>query len=149
MASDLYRRGIVQVKAYRLLQDRVATVVRSFEFGSVSEWFVLNHICNEPEVLAKDVAALLDVEAPLITRLVNNLVSRGLVRITPGAKDKRVKLLSPTEKAGALVPWVEAAIEKSLAGLLEGLSVADLQAYAAVLDAIIVNAERQSPARQQ
>lgn len=141
MPGNLYENGITQVKAYRLLQEQVADVVREHGLGSVSEWFVLSHVHTNGVVMAKDLAALLDVEAPLITRLVNNLVDSGLVSVQPHSSDRRAKIINPTQKSDALVNQVELALRKRLDKLLEGVSAADLATYQKVLTTIVANGE--------
>jgi DNA-binding MarR family transcriptional regulator len=142
MTQELYIDGLRQVKAYRILQARVASIVKAHELGSVSEWFVLAHVYSARHVMAKDVAALLEVEAPLITRLVNNLIRAGLVTITPDLTDKRVKFIHPTSVAEVLVPKIQAALKKDLAELLKGTTKSDMQAYQKVLRTIQTNGEK-------
>lgn len=141
MTPELYIGGIAQVRAYRLLQAKVAGVVRSHGLGSVGEWFILNHVYHEKKVVAKDLAALLDVEAPLITRLVSNLAEMNLVQVNPDAKDKRVKFITPTNLTQKLVETIHPEIEKLLDTLLKGISKKQLESYGEVLNAIIANAE--------
>ncbi len=133
--------GITQVKAYRILQAQVAAVVRDYGLGSVSEWFVLSDVYHNKQVIAKDVAVLLDVEAPLITRLVNNLLYNDLVQISLHQTDKRIKYISPTRRAAELVPTVEAALEAVLGKTLTGIRQTELVSYQKVLETIIKNGE--------
>lgn len=142
MNRSLYLNGITQVKAYRVLQSTVAEVVKDNGMGSVSEWFVLSHVYENKKVMSKDLAALLDVEAPLITRLVDNLARAGLVDVGKNPSDKRVKYICPTAKAAALVPQIQSRLQAALDSLLRGVSKSDMVSYGKVLDAIIINGEK-------
>jgi DNA-binding MarR family transcriptional regulator len=142
MTKELYTGGISQVKAYRILQAAVANVVKSYELGSVSEWFVLSHVYYNDNVMAKDLAALLQVEAPLITRLVGNLERKGLVTITVHPDDKRVKFIKATDEAASLVATIQSRIQAAVDALLAGLTQQDLDSYQRVLTAIIKNGEK-------
>jgi DNA-binding MarR family transcriptional regulator len=141
MIRRLYMNGITQVKAYRILQAQVAAVVRDHGLGSVSEWFVLSDVYHNKQVMAKDIAALLDVEAPLITRLVNNLSQNNLVEISPHLTDKRIKYISPTRQADELVPRIETSLEALLSKTLHGVRQTEMANYQKVLETIIKNGE--------
>ena len=139
MAKDLYIGGAAQIKAYRILQTNVAEAVKSFGLGSVSEWLMLCHIYYNQNVMARELAELLEVEAPLATRLVANLQQAGLVASRPHPTDKRVKFLNATPEAKKLIDKVEAMLEYRLTKLLKGVDEAELKTYQKVLSAIISN----------
>jgi DNA-binding MarR family transcriptional regulator len=134
MTRELYISGV--------LQSRVAEIVRQKGLGSVSEWFVLSHVYHSKPVMAKDIAALLEVEAPLITRLVNKLVKNGLVTTVSDLTDKRVKFIYPTKKSEKLVAEIQKALDGSLKEILKGTTKSDQQAYQKVLTQILINSEK-------
>lgn len=139
MAQELYISGISQVKAYRILQAQVAGVIKAHGFGSVTEWFVLSYVARTENAMAKDAAALLQVEAPLITRLVDSLQQRDLVKTVQHPHDKRARYIWPTKKALRLIPKVQTDLETALRELLDGVDPGDMQAYQRVLETIIKN----------
>ena len=99
MKPDLIEYGKAQVNAYRLIRQTVTQTVRNHGLGSVSEWFLLNLIHNGRDVQPRDLAASLDGDAPLVTRLVQDLARRRLVIATPHSsrQTKQVHKYHPSD----------------------------------------------------
>ncbi len=133
-----YFSGILQVKAYRILQHSVSKEVKKFGLNP-TQWFILGQIKEARKVRAADIASQLIVEAPLITSLTDDLVSKGLIDKVLDLTDKRVKLLQLTEKGEDLIPKIEARLQANLKNLLAGTTHSDLKAYHRVLKIIVKN----------
>lgn len=138
MPGITYFSGVLQVKAYRVLQNIISKEVKKFDLNP-TQWFILGQIHDDHKVRAADLANNLKVEAPLITGLSDDLVKKGLIEKLPYTKDKRVNLLILTPKGAELVPNIEALLQSQLKKLLSGLTDADLQAYLRVLETIVRN----------
>jgi len=140
MPSSTYYIGILQVKAYRVLQHQVSQEVKKFDLNP-TQWFILGQIKSQRTVRAAEIANLLKVEAPLITSLTDDLVNKGLLRKATSSKDKRVNLLELTAKAEKLIPIIEGKLQASLKELLSGVDEGELMVYQKVLEAIVKNGQ--------
>lgn len=143
MTIPTYKSGILQVKAYRILQLHVSQTLEKFGINP-TEWSILGLIYTQTDgIRFSSIADILQVERPLITMLVNGLESKGLVERHAHPKDKRAKLLFLTKKGATLVPQIEQKLREVLYKLLAGVSQDDLEAYRRVLEAIIANNQKE------
>ena len=140
MPGTSYFSGILQVKAYRVLQHNVSLEVKKFGLNP-TQWFILGQIKEQNGVRAVDIAALLRVEAPLITNLTDDLVDSGLIKKVADSGDKRAKLLELTPKGAKLIPQVEKSLQAKLNDLLKGINDSELKTYQKVLEAIVKNGQ--------
>lgn len=138
MTGPTYVSGIIQVRAYRILQVYVAKVLKEFDLKP-THWFILGYINESEEATSATIADLLKVEPPLITGLTEDLIKQGLIEKKAHPTDGRVKLLKTTSKGKKLVPQIESALEESINKLLRGTSAHDLRIYKKVLEVIIAN----------
>ena len=81
----------------------------------------------------------MNVKAPLVTTLVQDLIAKDLIELLPHHTDKRVKLLLLTPTGKIFIKKVEAALEKSLRDILAGTTDTELAAFETVLEAIVRN----------
>ena len=68
----------------------------------------LFYICRHPGTSQEALAAALFVNKSSVARRIAHLESEGYVTRTPDPSDRRVLLVSPTEKAESLLPLLEA-----------------------------------------
>lgn len=140
MTIPTYKSGILQVKAYRILQARVSKTLGTFQLNP-TEWSILGLIFeNNNGIRHSELAKMLQVETPLITMLVNGLVEKELVERHNHPTDKRAKLLFVTQKSKTLIPQVEKVLSETLLQLLNGLTQKDMTIYKKVLEVIVTNA---------
>ena len=141
MNSGTYRSGLLQVRAYKILQGRVATTLESFNL-STSEWSIIGIVSEYKDgVSSVEIAHILGVEKPLITILVDGLIRKGFVGKTNHPEDKRIKLVFVTPRALELIPEVERSLQGILFKLLNGLTQVDLDVYKKVLETIVKNSK--------
>ncbi len=139
MTFPTYKSGVLQVKAYRILQMRVSQILGRFQLNP-TEWSILGITFeNSNGIRLTEIAALLNVETALITILVNELEQKKLVERHPHPKDKRAKLLLITHKGKHLIPRVEEKVKEELDILLKGITTSELNTYRMVLQTIISN----------
>lgn len=104
-------------------------------FPRLQVLFVLGH---EGELMQRDIAHHLDCSPRHVTALVDALVESGhVVRITP-AEDRRVRLVSLTERSRRILDEVFAARAALAASMFEGIDDDELQAFGALSERLIV-----------
>ena len=127
------------MKAYRLLRTNVAECLNAFEINPTS-WVLLGIIRESKDgVRLIEVANTMNVKAPLVTTLVQDLMAKGLIELLPHHSDRRVKLLMLTPNGKVFIKKVETSMEKSLRGILAGTTPGDLKGFESVLEAIVSN----------
>ena len=139
MNIPTYLSGALFMKAYRLLRLNVTGCLSQFGINPTS-WVLLGIIRETKDgIRLAEVANIMNVKAPLITTLVQDLIALQLIELLPHHTDKRVKLLLLTPTGKAFMKKVELALEKSLRGILAGTTDVDLAGFEDVLEAIIRN----------
>lgn len=139
MTIPTYKSGILQVKAYRILQMKVSQTLGTFQLNP-TEWSIIGITFESSNgIRLTEIATLLNVETALITILVNKLERKKLVERYPHPTDKRAKLLLLTQKGKHLIPRVEEKLKEEMHLLLTGISEAELNTYRKVLETIIAN----------
>ena len=99
-------------------------------------------ICREMgECSATQLVQLLPVDAARISRLVNTLVEKGLMRRRRLRNDRRVVMLRLSDNGEALIPEITRKLEGFYAGLTEGLSEQEVEAFTSAVMKIIANYE--------
>jgi len=143
MTNATYLSGVLQVKAYRILQAKVADETKRFDINP-TQWFIIGQLKDNQSIRATDLAGLLKVDPPLITSLTDDLVAKGVIQKQQHTKDKRVNILKLTSNGTKLVLELEKRLQSVLGMLLKGLKTNELNAYEKVLSAIVQNADSQN-----
>lgn len=139
MNIPTYLSGALFMKAYRLLRFNVTTCLNNFNINPTS-WVLLGIIRETKDgIRLAEVAHIMNVKAPLVTTLVQDLIAKDLIELLPHHTDKRVKLLLLTPSGKVFIKKVEAALEKSLRDILAGTTDTELAAFETVLEAIVRN----------
>lgn len=139
MYTPTYKNGILQVRSYRILQSKISQTLIPFQLN-YTEWTILGLIYDSSNGIRNaQIAKTLNVETPLITMMVNNLVKKQLVLRHKHPQDKRAKLLFLTQKGKHLMPQLEMSLKKTFVSLLKGISLDDLRTYKKVVETIIRN----------
>ncbi|MBC7707782.1 MarR family transcriptional regulator [Polaromonas sp.] len=139
MNIPTYLSGALFMKAYRLLRANVTSCLTAYDINPTS-WVLLGIIRETKDgVRLVEVANTMNVKAPLVTTLVQDLIAKDLIELLPHHTDKRVKLLMLTSTGKTYMKKVEVALEKSLSGILAGTTPTELAGFEAVLEAIVNN----------
>lgn len=138
MTEASYTSGLLQVNSYRILQFHITKVVKNFDIN-VIQWFILGKIYESQEVTSAEIAELLKVEPPLITNLTDGLVEMKLIAKNPSKNDKRLKILTLTQRGRNHIGRVEKSLQIEIARLLDGLTTKELTTYNKVLRTIVTN----------
>jgi len=139
MNIPTYLSGLLQVKAYRVLQMMAQEVLQHFDLKP-TQWSIMGQLyANKAGLRAADVAEALGVEGALVTMMVQELVKRDLIAKTAHINDGRARMLKLTLKGRAVVDHIERVLNANLKQLLHGVTSDDLLAYQRVLETIIAN----------
>ncbi len=134
-----YRIGLLQTKAYRILNHVTAKALKEYEITPV-DWAMLGLLFEHPDGLRlSDLAEELGVEAPFITERTQELINQNLVTISTTKEDKRVKCMALTAKAKRKIPIIEQVLLKAMKPLLSGSSIKEVLSYKNVLELIVAN----------
>lgn len=142
MNLPTYIAGSTQSKAYRLLREYVYEALGEYDLKP-SYWTMLGLLAQAKDGIRQvEIAHEMHVKAPLVTAMAKHLQDRQLVQSVQNQFDARAKLLALTPAGKKFVKMVEADLNRSLMGLLSGLTELELQAYFKVLQTIIANDEK-------
>ncbi len=133
-----YNAGLLQGKAYRILTIQLTSVLSPFSI-SVPEWKLLGQLHDHGSMKLAKLANLLNVEAPLVTSLVDSLEKKKLVKRTNDKEDKRAKVIEVTKKGTDLVEKLEPEVKAAMRHLLRGVERNDFEGYIRVLELIVKN----------
>lgn len=86
--------------------------------------------------------ALMMIDKARVSRVVSQLVQKGLIVKESSLEDKREACLSMSEKGKKLLPEVEAIFKKGGDRMLEGLSEAQVEQVLALLDHMCKNVSK-------
>ena len=140
MTQRTYQSGILFNQAYRLVRTRIYEVLEPFGLNP-SYWSILDATLAAPEgIRLATVAKIMDVKAPLITMLSNDLIEMGLIKRVPHHSDKRAKLLVITPLGRKVCQEIEQKVGATIAQLLNGLKASEIQTFQKALGVIIENA---------
>lgn len=143
-AGDLptYKKAMIQVAAYRRIRNAVNAVLNHFDLNA-TEWMILGVLYESATGMRiTDIASVVDVEVPLVTRLSRALLKNGLIQAVPARRDRREKPLSLTQRGQRVISEVEQALTNSNRQLEAGLSKQDVSAYFATLGTFMRNAQK-------
>lgn len=123
--ANAYLRGRERITASRGLTSNEFTLIRCF--------------VDQEEWTATELTDVLPADASRISRLVDGLVSRGLLRRRRRTDDRRVVRLLLTDVGSVAVREVVDLVEEYEAQLLSGVAVDERGVMAAVLERILAN----------
>jgi DNA-binding MarR family transcriptional regulator len=133
-----YNLGLMQGRAYRTLSSHLTKALFPYDL-SIPEWKLLGQLFDHGNMKLAQLAALLSVEAPLVTALVDKLEKKQLVERTNDAKDRRAKVIVTTKKGSKLVEEIEPNVRATMRSLFKGITPEEIKTYLKVLNAIDTN----------
>ncbi len=107
-----------------------------------AHWRVLAHVARWPGITPGDLTALTGTSKQAQTRVMRDLAARNLVRVLPGVRDRRQRLLHPTEAGTALAAGIEAALGAAMGEAYAGAGQAAVTGFWQVLEGLIPVAAR-------
>jgi len=133
-----HQGGLLQWKAYRTLEYMLEKPLSKHQI-SAPEWKLLGLVYDKGEMQATEVALIMDVKLPLITRNVSSLKNKKLIAIQNHSEDKRIKLITVTPKGSEKLFAIEKDVRGMLAKIFRGVSREEFTHYKIVLKKIIDN----------
>jgi DNA-binding MarR family transcriptional regulator len=100
---------------------------------TAQQWGVLVYCCERGEATPNDVAASLDIDSAGVTRLLDRLEAKGLIRRHTSTIDRRSIVIEPTAAGQALAPQLPSLRRVVHEGMLSQFSDADLRHLVALL----------------
>ncbi len=128
-------RPLAQSLPLKLLMAREAVMERfrpHLKATGVTEqqWRVLRALCESDELEAGELAEAICLKMPSLSRIIADLSGRGLINRRNGKEDKRLRLVSITEKGRALVDEMARQSEAEYARIQGAVGA---EAYAALM----------------
>jgi DNA-binding MarR family transcriptional regulator len=139
MKQLTYKSGLLFTQAYKAVHDHIYNVLSEYNL-TPSYWAILGATLDAPRgVTLADVARQMDVKAPLVTMLSNDLIERELVIRLPHQSDHRAKLLFLTNEGRKLAEKVEKEVDHEINYLIKGVNAKDSAGFQRTLENIIAN----------
>lgn len=101
---------------------------------------ILAVLADEAPLSSTALAEHVCMDTPTVSRVLRQLVKRGLVEMKPDPEDRRCDRLQLTAKGQKLHERLRPALEELRAGIARGLSADDRRTLAALLQKVIENA---------
>jgi DNA-binding MarR family transcriptional regulator len=135
-----YKSGLLFSQAYKAVHDHIYNVLSKYEL-TPSYWAIMGAALDAQEdgVTLAEVARQMDVKAPLVTMLSNDLIERDLICRIPHKTDHRAKLLFLTHEGKKLALKVEKEVDQVIKSLVKGVNAKDTAGFQRTLENIIVN----------
>ena len=114
-----------------------ALVQRASPLGITNSEYALLWHCLEGERTATQLAHVLPMDGSRISRIVTDLVEKGLLRRRRLQEDRRIVMLSLTSKGMELTSQIYESMQRYYAELTEGISEEDMRTFASVIARIL------------
>lgn len=140
-----YAVGLLQSRAYRALKQQSALLLKEDGLTPI-EWSMIGIIDDRTSsISASDIAHLLGVKAPLVSRMIKHLSASGWVKTAPSS-DKRQRLLLLTPEGKKKLEKIEKHLHVGMRPLLHGVKPRDFLGYLHTLEVIEGNTKDMPPA---
>ena len=103
------------------------------------QWVVLDILSKHNELTQKEIAAQSFKDAPSISRILDGLINKEMISKTTLETDRRITVVTLTEKGVQLVKNIYPKVENLRAMGIEGLPVADLDTMINTMNKIFDN----------
>ena len=114
-----------------------ALVQRAAPYGITNSEYALIWHCLEGERTATQLAQVLPMDGSRISRVVTDLVEKGLLRRRRTREDRRIVMLSLTNKGLELASQIFQNMKRHYAAITEGISEEDLRTFMSVKSRIL------------
>ncbi|MCI8366150.1 MAG: MarR family transcriptional regulator [Eggerthellaceae bacterium] len=111
-------------------------------FGLTSgQWNIMNQLEENGAMSQRELADYVRKEPATVARMLDRLVSRGLVKRTASPHDRRANIIENTPEATALLQEIDPVVSARSDQLAAGISDADLAVFFDVLQQVRKNAQ--------
>ncbi len=130
-----YAVGLLQSRAYRALKQQTALLLKEDGLTPI-EWSMIGIIDDHPaSIRASDIAGLLGVKAPLVSRMIKRLSASGWIKANH-SDDKRLRLLVITPEGKKKLQEIEKRLHAGMRPLFHGVKPKDLLGYLHTLEVV-------------
>lgn len=134
-----YDIGLIQARGYRALKQMTALVLKPEGLTTI-EWAMLGIISHHDKgARSTEVAELLGVQQPLVSRLIVKAEASGWITVTKGTTDKRERILQLSTYGKTHMTRIENHVRTQLRPLLVGVAPRDLIGYLRTLSRLAEN----------
>ncbi len=130
-----YEVATLQDRVYRRLRDVLAKEL-SPAGVNLSEWAILGLLNTHKRLTSTEIASLLAVEIPYITRMLKQLEEKQLVESTANEEDKRSRNIHLTLEGKKLIIEIEKALRPMAEKMTKDISMRLSLSYYKALQAI-------------
>jgi len=130
--------GLLLHDAARALRKRFEDRASEFELSS-AQWRMLIHVAKSDGAPQTRFAELLEVEPITASRMLDRLERLGWVSRSPDPNDRRVRIVTPTQKTLDAYAFVKATADSVYADALDGLGADERTTLIHALNTIIAN----------
>lgn len=124
----------------RLVTKRLNDNFKQNNFPVTNEqWSIMIRLWEEDGLTQNKLAALTKKDSPSVSRLVNNMEKRELVKRVPHPVDKRTNLIFLTTKGKKMQMGLITQAQKTVEQISEGIDPAELEIFLKVLEKIDQN----------
>ncbi len=133
---------------YSFLLDRTARSVKQYaqrrfkELGfnvTLDQWIVLRHLYDDHDLNQKELAGLIFKDTPTLTRIIDLLSDKGLIKRKTDPRDRRSFNVSLTAAGRAKVEAMKPLVRDVRLRAWDGLSEKDFVQFKRILSAICEN----------
>jgi DNA-binding MarR family transcriptional regulator len=137
-STDIEKLGPLLHDATRALHKRFEE--RAADYGlSSAQWRLMFQVARAGGVTQARIGEKLEIEPISVSRLVDRMEQAGWVTREPDVNDRRVKLVTPTEKTKRIFDDVRGLAHEVFAEALAGLSESETRAVLFALQKIVDN----------
>jgi DNA-binding MarR family transcriptional regulator len=139
----IHRSGILQWQAYRALEEQLEFALSELDL-SAPEWKTLGVVFDAAAagIRPLQIASILGVKAPLVTRTIDSLLQKNLVKIIVPEGDGRVRIIYLSSKGEKLFIKSSEQVEEAMRVILQGTKPEDLRIYKEILLRMIENQKK-------
>lgn len=132
--------GYKLARASRLLTNRLNQTFREHGFPiTVEQWAIMIQLWENDGLTQNDLALLTDKDQPSVSRLIDNMIKRNLVRRVPHPTDRRTNLIYLSPFGSEIQRELISLVLQALAEASKGIDPKEMEICFSVLDRVIEN----------
>ena len=108
---------------------------------TAEQWGIINFLLEEDGINQNQIGKLINKDHTCVSRLIDNLIKKGIINKKNLVEDKRVNLIYLTKEGKELQNSVVDTVEHSLDKVFQNVSEKEKEIFSIVLDKIIKNLE--------
>jgi DNA-binding MarR family transcriptional regulator len=124
-------RRLQQIAVAIFLQETGETGLTPVQYAA------LQAAANQPDIDQRTLAGLVGLDTSTLAGVIDRLEIRGLVQRKPDARDRRLKLVSPTPEGHRALAQMVPAMLRAQERILAPLSKTDRREFTRMLDALV------------